>query len=71
VIGATGRGATGATGLVGPTGATGAVSGAFPLDTLTDVEIADLAQGDLLAYNQAISKWVNISQNTVTDGGNF
>jgi hypothetical protein len=38
---------------------------------LTDVQLSSPTQGDILSYNQSISKWANIKQSVVTDGGNF
>ncbi|CAB5207158.1 hypothetical protein UFOVP184_37 [uncultured Caudovirales phage] len=38
---------------------------------LLDVRVANITQGDLIAYSQPSSKWVNVKQSTVTDGGNF
>jgi hypothetical protein len=31
------------------------------MDLLTDVALADLLDGDVLFYNQASSKWINVS----------
>jgi hypothetical protein len=37
---------------------------------LTDVEITDLAEGDILLYNEVASKWVNVSLvNTLIEFG--
>lgn len=41
------------------------------LSQLSDVQLSSPTQGDLLSYNQSISKWANIKQSVVTDGGNF
>jgi hypothetical protein len=46
-------------------------AGATALSQLSDVQLSSLTQGDLLSYNQSISKWANIKQSVVTDGGNF
>jgi hypothetical protein len=55
-------GPTGATGAVGPTGPTGpAGEGVTAMSLLTDVAISDLADGDVLLYSEAASKWVNVN----------
>jgi hypothetical protein len=41
------------------------------LDQLEDVVIVAVAEFDVLAYNQATSKWNNERQERITDGGNF
>jgi len=66
------KGAKGDTGAAGPQGATGepGLPGSY-LYNLGDVQLSSLTQGDLLSYNQSISKWANIKQSVVTDGGNF
>jgi len=66
------KGATGETGPQGPQGQPGQTGAAGSnLATLGDVQLSSLTQGDLLSYNQSISKWANIKQSVVTDGGNF
>jgi hypothetical protein len=66
------KGAKGDTGAAGPQGATGepGLPGSY-LYNLGDVQLSSPTQGDLLSYNQSISKWANIKQSVVTDGGNF
>lgn len=46
-------------------------NGSSNLSQLPDVQLSSPTQGDLLSYNQSISKWANIKQSVVTDGGNF
>lgn len=46
-------------------------SESYALAGLLDVQVANVTQGDLIAYSQPTSKWVNVKQSTVTDGGNF
>jgi hypothetical protein len=46
-------------------------NGSSNLSQLPDVQFANPSQGDLVSYSQPNSKWVNIKQSTVTDGGNF
>jgi len=45
--------------------------GQSQLSQLSDVQLSSLTHGDLLSYNQSISKWANLKQSVVTDGGNF
>jgi hypothetical protein len=62
VTGPTGpQGETGATGATGPQGEPGEGGGVSSMDLLTDVALADLLDGDVLFYNQASSKWINVS----------
>ena len=46
-------------------------NGSSNLSQLPDVQFTNPSQGDLVSYSQPNSKWVNIKQSTVTDGGNF
>lgn len=67
------NGATGATGSTGATGATGATgsAGSTTLSGLTDATITTPAQGEVLRYNFATSKWINgIAVLTVTGTSN-
>lgn len=56
-------GPTGAEGPVGPTGPAG--EGVTAMSLLTDVQLTDLLDGDVLLYNQASSTWVNRSLLTI------
>lgn len=68
-------GATGATGAVGPTGPAG--EGVTAMSLLTDVELTDIADNQVLLYQENISKWVNVDADALAvfntgliDGGN-
>ena len=52
----------------GPAGAGGDV-GSSTLAGLTDVDITNAAEGDVLRYNG--SKWADYAEINLTDGGNF
>ena len=41
------------------------------LDSLTDVQVSSLQDGDVLQYNASLSQWVNSQKTNLTDGGNF
>lgn len=61
-----------ASGGIGPQGAAGAAGPQGPASSIAlaaDVEIAGLADGDILRYSS--SKWRNYADTNLTDGGNF
>lgn len=62
---------TGGIGPQGPAGDTGDTGGASTLSELTDVQITSLANGDLIQYSAATSKWRNVTDLSLVDGGNF
>lgn len=62
---------TGGIGPQGPAGDTGDTGGASTLSELTDVQITSLANGDLIQYSTATSKWRNVTDLSLVDGGNF
>ena len=68
-VGVAERGAKGEQGPVGPQGPQG-LAGSL-LSQLGDVQLTTPTQNDVLAYNQAINKWINRPEAAVTDGGNF
>lgn len=66
-----GRVAASVAGGIGPQGPTGETGGASTLTELTDVHITSLANGDLIQYSAATSKWRNVTDLSLVDGGNF
>lgn len=69
--GATGaEGATGPSGVTGPTGAPGPVA---TISTASDVDITNLANGSILAYNTTTDKWTanNSLEFLIVDGGTY
>lgn len=55
-------------GQQGPTGPTGP-AGSTTLAALTDVELAEAANGDVLRYSS--NRWRNYPELNLTDGGNY
>lgn len=66
-----GRVAASVAGGIGPQGPAGETGGAATLSELTDVQITSLANGDLIQYSAATSKWRNVTDLSLVDGGNF
>ena len=66
-----GRVAASVTGGIGPQGPAGETGGASTLTELTDVQITSPANGDLIQYSSATSKWRNVTDLSLVDGGNF
>jgi|694.fasta_scaffold27138_8 hypothetical protein len=80
-------GATGPTGPQGPQGQPAQTVTASDIETalgykpadpskltfeaLSDVVFTGLSARDVPIYNKALSKWVNLPESTITDGGNF
>ena len=64
------QGIQGPAGPVGPTGQTGP-AGTTTIAGATDVQITNLADGDLLRYSSAVSRFVNISDKELLDAGSF
>lgn len=62
---------TGGIGPQGPAGDVGETGGATTLSALTDVQLTSLANGDLIQYSTATSKWRNVTDLSLVDGGNF
>jgi hypothetical protein len=62
---------TGGIGPQGPSGDTGETGGAATLSELTDVQLTSPANGDLIQYSAATSKWRNVTDLSLVDGGNF
>lgn len=52
-------------------GYTPANPAAVSMAGLADVTFSGLSDGDLVVYNSQSSKWQNIQQSKITDGGNF
>lgn len=42
-----------------------------PLADVSDIQITSLSDKNLLQYSSATSKWINVEQEDVVDGGNF
>jgi hypothetical protein len=42
-----------------------------PLIDVSDIQITSLSDKNLLQYSSSTSKWINVEQETVVDGGNF
>lgn len=59
--------ASGGVGPQGPPGPTGVVA----INQAQDVTLTGLSDGDLLRYSTAASRWLNVNQNNILDGGNF
>jgi hypothetical protein len=59
--------ASGGVGPQGPPGPTGVVS----IGNAQDVTLTNLSNNDLLRYSSSASRWVNVNQSVITDGGNF
>lgn len=38
---------------------------------ITDIQITSVTDKNLLQYDSGTSKWVNVAQETLVDGGNF
>lgn len=66
-----GRVAASVAGGIGPQGPAGETGGAATLSELTDVQLTSLANGDLIQYSTATSKWRNVTDLSLVDGGNF
>lgn len=60
--------ASGGVGPQGPQGVAGDAS-AVSIAAASDVQLASLADGDVLRYSS--SKWRNYAEKQLTDGGNF
>lgn len=66
-------GVQGQQGIQGPAGPSGpqGPAGATTIAGATDVQITNLADGDLLKYSSAVSRFVNISDKELLDAGSF
>lgn len=64
------QGPQGIQGPAGPSGPQGP-AGATTIAGATDVQITNLADGDLLKYSSAVSRFVNISDKELLDAGSF
>ena len=60
-------------GIPGPRGEKGDPGdvSASSIGQLADVQITNLQAGDTLVYSAPASKFINIHQSEITDGGNF
>lgn len=66
----------GVSGGFGPQGASGPQGepgppGAQSLSALADVDVQSIADGDVLRYSAASSRWTNYAEQNLVDGGNF
>lgn len=41
------------------------------IDSLTDVQLTSIQNGDLLQFDTSLNKWTNTRKTNLTDGGNF
>lgn len=60
-------GGVGPQGPQGPAGDAGSIS----IASANDVELASLADGDVLRYSSSSSRWQNYAETNLVDGGNF